>query len=107
MANIAKVKLNHFKKTVALAGTAEPLIAINTIIQSIVIQAESDNSGKIYIGNNTVSSTNTVALTAGNSLDFSGDSMGMGGDYEFDLSQIYIDADTDGDGVTVLFITRD
>jgi hypothetical protein len=93
-----RCKINHFRKTVTTAGTREQMTTSNLRVPSVVIQAESDNTGRVYIGNSTVSSTNCFAhLGAGGSVSISAADFGLA-DAQIDLSQIWFDVGTSGDG---------
>lgn len=95
------LKLAHFKKTVATAGTQVAITASVIRSPKVVISAEPDNTGYIYVGDSTVSSTDCArVLSAGDSIELSI------GDYEsgasgWNLSDIYIDSSVTGDGVFV------
>jgi len=79
------------QKNVSSAGTAEALGSATDII-SVTIKAKSSNTGNIYVGGSDVSSSNGLILEPGDavSLDIN------------DLSTVYIDADTNGEGVSYL-----
>lgn len=88
-------------KVVTTAGTRIPFTATApTGARLIIIQANSGNTGVIYIGDITVSSTVFgVKLAAGVSIAIAND----GNDAKFDLSQFYADAGTSNDGFSVLY----
>ena len=79
------------KKTITTAGTAEAL-ASSTAVKSVVIKALYSNTGKVYVGNSSVSSSNGVELEAGDAIGIDIDN----------LNKIYIDADNDGEGVSYI-----
>jgi len=85
------------RKVVAAAGTAEPLVAGSTKASHIVIQAETNNTGVICVGDSSVDETqasrNGIALNAGDSFSTPCD----------DINDIYIDASVTGDGVTYFY----
>ena len=84
------------KKTVTAAGTAEAL-ASGIVAKSVTIQALRGNTNKVYIGTSSVSSTAYgVSLLAGETFSVSND----GHDSRINLADIYIDVDTNGEGVT-------
>ena len=98
--NIGKVDINseptpstiyNGKKTVTTAGTAEAL-ASSTAVKSVVIKALYSNTGKVYVGNSSVSSANGIELEAGDAIGIDID----------DLSKIYIDVDNNGEGVSYI-----
>uniref|UniRef100_A0A6M3JXT0 Uncharacterized protein n=1 Tax=viral metagenome TaxID=1070528 RepID=A0A6M3JXT0_9ZZZZ len=86
------------RKTVTSAGTAEPLVAVVTPIQSVAITAETDNTGIIVVGGSTVvadlATRRGVPLNAGETFPLSVN----------DLADIYIDATVSGDGVTFAYV---
>lgn len=81
-------ELGNGAKTVASAGTAVALAAATTI-SKVIIRANEGNSGKIYVGGSSVSSTSGAWLLPTESMELEID----------DLAEVYIDADSDGDGV--------
>ena len=85
-------------KVVSTAGTPEPLSGVSKFVSQVLIQAKDSNTGKVYIGKSTVSSTNGVELTAGESVPFVAN---VGA--KIDLNKLYIDVDTDGEGVKIIY----
>jgi len=80
--------------TVTSAGTANGLSATNTVVDSITICAESDNTGAIAVGKTPVAALATragVYLNAGDCYSNSD---------RQNLTTIKIDATVTGDGVT-------
>lgn len=92
------------EKTVAAAGTAEPLTATALETTSVVIQARQSNVGDVYIGDSTVAAGNGVVLNASNpTMTISVDDTFADEDRAvLNLADIYIDADNTGDGVRIL-----
>lgn len=88
--------------TVAAAGTRVQLTSSSpTPCRSIIIQANSGNTGDIYIGGVTVSSSvYGIRLTKGSSITISNDL----NDAKIDLSGFYIDAGTSADGISILYL---
>ncbi len=76
---------------VTTAGTAVALTT-STPVKAVVIQALPSNSGIIYVGDSSVSSSTGYPLEAGQSIGLAID----------DLQKVYIDSNTDGDGVAFL-----
>jgi hypothetical protein len=91
--------------TIATAGTAVPLSATQTAVTSIIIEAGMDNVGYIYVGDDTVDSTNGMALVAGQTLSITSDEIPRQQD-EIYLSDVYVDTDTDGSVVKFYYIKR-
>jgi hypothetical protein len=85
-------------KTVTTAGTRVQLSSTPTIVYGLSIQAKAANSGNIYVGDSTVSSSNGHILDAGVELELVPPQI-RGIDGEMLLSDVYLDADTNGDGV--------
>lgn len=88
--NVPTTILNG-KTTVSTAGTRVALAGA-TACKSVTIKALATNTGLIYVGNNTVASTNGLQLAPGESvsLDIA------------DLSTVNLDAANNNDGVTYL-----
>lgn len=98
----------HGRKVVAAAGTPEALTASAKRVYSVVIQAEEDNSGDIVVGgagvDETAATRTGTLLTAGSAVTLDGGGDSNGG--WLDLSKIFIDAGTSGDGVHYTAIVR-
>ena len=99
-------------KNVAVAGTRETLISSLTpapesvLAINVVIQAKAGNVGVIYVGDSEVSSSKYgCRLTAGNSVSIEMPSIGNNA-MEMDLKDLYIDAATSADGVSVFYFVR-
>jgi hypothetical protein len=90
------------QRAVTLAGTPEQIyegIPLEVVV--INIRAEADNTGNIYITTNTnrdSASSEGDILQPGENIEY--DVRELGFDAFLDLSQIWIDADTSGDGVS-------
>ena len=80
------------EKIVAVAGVAEPIIDSDEFVKTITIKAKSSNSGNIYLGGDDVDDTvnDGIPSNEGVIIDIP---------YGFSLNKIYINADTDGEGV--------
>ena len=81
------------QNTIGTAGTAEVLGATQNV-KSCSMRANTGNTGNLYIGDSTVDSANGRILDASDPLDLDIDS----------TDDIYIDADTDGDGYSYICI---
>lgn len=82
-------------KTVAAAGARERLASSRTPACWVNVQALQDNSGDVYIGGN------NVAPTVGNYI-LTGDSQffpPVGDVMIYDLHEMWIDVETNGEGV--------
>lgn len=92
MANSEGPVLLSGEKTVAVAGTAETLVAASRRVKSVVIIAKGGNTGRVYIGGSNVASTTNDGLAAGESVTIEGVNF-------MDLADIYLDVGTGGEGV--------
>jgi len=92
---------------VVTAGTRVPLSAVDGEFQSLLVQADPDNNGNVYLGDETVDSSNGIALVPGEKLAIDGLSRahGTGADSNF-FSDWYIDADNDGAKLRILNLVR-
>lgn len=88
-------------KTVAAAGTRVTLLPTSTCAISYVVTAKIANAGTIYLGGPTVSASGVVGtpLTAGQSVGW----LPQGSNCTYDLSLIYVDTTSSGDGVTFTY----
>lgn len=90
--------------TVTLSGTRVQITSSQIGCGGIIFQASSSNSGKVYIGDNTVTSSNGIALGPGESFTVSGHSLDGNMDSELVLSDYWADADTNGNSVRVHYL---
>jgi len=82
-------------QTVSSAGTAVQLTTTATPCRLVNIYAKSGNTGNVFVGASTVSSSRGMVLEQARSTDwFPID----------DLSKIYIDAANNDDGVTYAYV---
>lgn len=93
-------------KTVTTAGTEERLATTSTKYHMIVLQAECDNTNNVYIGGSGVSSANGITLDACETFTFSANTI-RGTNITFDLYNIWVDVDTNGEGVKILGIRNE
>lgn len=85
------------RKTVTVAGTAEPLSATSVACKKILITAETDNTDIVVVGSSTVVAA--LATRRGIPL-YPGDPVAFGID---DVADVYIDSLVDGEGVTFIY----
>ena len=89
--------IGNGRKTVAVAGTRERLVATNLSCKRVTIMALYNNAGFMVIGGATVvaleATRSGIALPAGASVTL---------DVQ-DLYPIYIDAETSNDGVSYIY----
>jgi hypothetical protein len=88
--------------TIAAAGTRQRLTSTSTGIYAIIFQADDLNTGKIYVGDSSVSSSNGVSLAAGDVYVIEASDFG---DKELDLSDYYVDTATNGNVVKIQYLT--
>ena len=79
--------------TVTTAGTATAL-GTSTAIREVLMQAKRTNTGRIYVGDSTITNDDTkgVYLDAGDTLKM----------YVNDMTVVYLNANTSGEGITYL-----
>lgn len=99
--------IRTFMKFITAAGTNESLTNLDKQVSAVLIQAESTNTGIIYVGDNTVSATNYGAeLAATDSMTIKaqefGDINAM-----VRLDSIYLDTSVSTDGVSVLYMQEE
>lgn len=80
-----------------VALSATPLLVTNVIITAI--RGRTPNSGIVYLGSSSTDDTQLFPLAIGQSIQLFADETGL-----IDLSQIFIDAVTLGDGVQFLAV---
>lgn len=79
--------------TVTTAGTAVP-ISSSTAVKSVTVRALKINTGYIYVGSSSVSSSNGFQLSAQETVSLDIDN----------LSKVYIDSSVNGEGVTFIYL---
>lgn len=97
--------LKQATKTISVAGTAEPIFPSHIPATSITIQADSLNTGDVYIGNSDVDSTNGFALCPGGSYPLTGDQI-RGITEGMYLDEIYADTDTNDNKIVIIYFVR-
>lgn len=80
------------QKTVTTSGTRVQLTATPTTISSVVIKGLAANTGKIYVGDVTVTTSNGFELAAGATISIAVN----------DLSKVYIDASANSQSISFL-----
>ena len=79
------------EKTVTTAGTAVALSASQRV-KALTVIAKAGNAGQVYIGGADVASTTNDGLDAGDTISFEAVNW-------MDLADIFVDADSNGEGV--------
>jgi hypothetical protein len=85
--------IGNGEKDVATSGSAVPLVATSTSCVDVLIQSKNDNTGNIYVGGGSVSSSNGVCLYPSESIAINIDN----------LDEIYIDSSVSGEGVVFTY----
>lgn len=88
--------------TISSAGTRQQITTSNIAAMSVIIQADSLNTGKIYIGDSTVTSSNGIELSAGDSFILNPEFLG---EREVTLSDIYVDTETNDNIARIQYLT--
>lgn len=102
----SQLKLKNEVVTVSSAGTAVRAKSSTHHTWNVVIQAKNSNTGLIYVGNDgadDISSTEGFQLAAGQSLNLNAELFFSSHVEYVDLSKIWIDADTSGSSVVVMY----
>lgn len=103
---MASVKVRHFMSTVAATGTRERMTNSNLKVASIMIKAETSNTGIVYVGDDQVSSsTYGIDLSAGDTVELTSDDLGWA-DAKILLREVWLDVSVSGDGVSVTYFER-
>jgi len=98
-----KAQIRQALKTVTTAGTRVALASVDTWVLGLRLKAPAANSGVIYIGDVTVAAANVYQMSAGDILplsDLHGDSSER---VYFNLKNMYVDAATNGDKVSLTY----
>ena len=97
------MQIKSVRKEVATAGTREALSSTNLFVRKLIIQALSDNTNLVTVGDATV--VGATATRIGIALDT--DATVRQSDvivlHDVDLMDVYVDAITNGDGVSYLY----
>ena len=88
-------EINDGFKDISSAGTAEALVTADTPCRFINIFAKSGNTGNVFVGGSTVSSSRGMVLEQARSTDW----------FPIDnVNKIYVDVATNDDGVTFAYV---
>ncbi len=94
-----------FSKVVAAAGTRERLVDSNLQAPVITLQAENSNTGTVYVGGETVSSSVGIELTAGDNITFNAIELGLANAI-ISFKDIWLDVSVSTDGVKAIYLER-
>jgi hypothetical protein len=91
------------QKTVSASGTAEPLSATSLRVAWLCVRALASNTNDVYFGDSNVdySTSPQVVLDAGDEIKIDPKEFGR---THIDLNEFYIDVDTNGEGVSFLYL---
>lgn len=103
MAQIIKT----FARNVTTAGTAVPLSTSKIYTTSFAVRAKKTNSGDLYIGNSDVTAANGMYLQPQESNEKTAQPVSRGVIQLFDLSKIYMNAASSGDGAIVEYLAEE
>ncbi len=78
------------KKTVSTPGTAEIIASSQTLVAGVTVKALIGNTGRVYVGNSGVDSSNGFELDPGQTIFVEIDN----------INKVYVDVATASDGVT-------
>ena len=95
----------HAPVTVTTAGTRKRLRNTSLPATDIVIMADPGNSDPIYVGDDTVTAANGIPLAAGETYVISTPAI-RGNQEDFDLADVYLDADANGMIARVSYVSR-
>ena len=99
MAGSKRIKTNA-AVTVTTAGTRVQITSTATRAPYVFIQAKPGNTGRIFVGDSDVSSAQYMAsLAAGDAVSIDASAYPRGGSSEIDLSTLYADSASNGDGL--------
>jgi hypothetical protein len=90
-----------------VAGVAAPLSAISQKVSWVLIEADTGNSGTVYIGEDDVAANKCMTLAAGQSLEISLEGNRADKDLPYlDLTEIWADGTVSGDKINVSFLLQ-
>lgn len=90
-------------KTVTTAGTRVQVSTTDLWVKKVVIAGHAANTGNIFIGDSTVSSTVGLQMKAGAAPVVLGDLEINGRDDFFNLKNMYVDVSVSGEKVSFLY----
>lgn len=105
---MSRLKLTQVRKTVTTSGVPVLLSGTPLKTASVLIIADPDNSGTIYIGDSDVDAATKlgVPIAAGDDLEL--EPAQYLGTYEFlDLNLMYVDSSNSGDSIIISYYERE
>lgn len=103
---MSKYRIRTEKVTVTTAGTRVPLSASTKLVASLAIDAYANNTNNLYVGDETVSSTNGLPLKPEKAVSYELQNDANGKMMEIDLSEVYLDADSSGNYAIITYLER-
>ena len=108
---MAKIKTRmqpRAKVQVVTAGTPVPLSATPTQTIAVVVQADPDNNGNIFLGNAGVTASQCMVLAPGKGFEIlCEDTLADEDTVYIDLAEVFVDAATSGDSVYIAELVVD
>jgi len=95
-------KIANNSVTVSSSGTRVAFTTAPTPLKSILIHANSGNSGNVYVGDSSVTTSNCPPIAAGKTLELK--FRESADETAGDLMDFYVDADNNGNGITYLVV---
>jgi LysM repeat protein len=90
--------------TVTTAGTRVQVSGSDLYVYSVSVQAKKANTGKIYVGDSSVSSSRGYQLEPGEVITLNG--FDGKATEEFNVTDLYVDATVNGEGVHVTYLKK-
>lgn len=102
-----KYQLRTRSQGTVVAGVGAPIAAISQKISWAIIEADSANTGTVYLGESDVAVDKCISLIAGQSLEISLEGNRNDKDIPYiDLNEIYFTGSDTGDKINVSFILQ-
>lgn len=101
VANTTKISPTGGSKTVTTAGTAEALVASETLRTMLYVRAKSTNTGDIYLGDSAVDKTTSQQIVLDASQEIT---IEAPAGYCLDINEFYIDSSVNDEGVDFLYV---
>lgn len=89
--------------TVTTAGTRVQLTSTNTYVSNVTVQGLGANTGKIFVGDSSVSATRGYELSPGSGIAITSIVTPKGTQELVNLADIWFDAASNGDKVHVVY----
>ena len=84
-------------------GVATALSSTQIFASSAIIYADNLNTGNVYVGGPTVTTTNGIPIAKNQSQNLAYDLI-YGANQKIDLSKVYLDTDTTGNAVRIVYV---